>query len=116
MGGIKAYCSHNGANRRLLGTAQMEHGSTSVQEESTRWTIFAVFKIKKGNLGLFQGARLIPHAPKLLDHVFGAGKKFRLRNRYDHETDDSESYLVGIAMDFHRHRFRLSFWNTTRHS
>jgi hypothetical protein len=47
MGGIKAYCSHNGANRRLLGTAQMEHGSTSVQEESTRWTIFAVFEIKK---------------------------------------------------------------------
>jgi hypothetical protein len=77
---------------------------------------FAVFKIKKGNLGLFQGARLIPHAPKLLDHVFGAGKKFRPRNRYDHETDDSKSYLVGIAMAFHRHRFRLSFWNTTRHS
>jgi len=56
------------------------------------------------------------HASKLLDQVFGAGKKFRPRNRYDHETDDSKSYLVGIAMDFHRHRFWLSFWNTTRHS
>ena len=79
-------------------------------------TIFAVFDIKKGNLGLFQGAWLIPHAPKLLVYGFGAGKKFRPRNRYDHKTDDSKSYLVGIAMAFHCHRFWLSFWNTTRHS
>jgi len=48
--------------------------------------------------------------------VFGAGKKFRPRNRYDHETDDSKSYLLGITMAFQRHRFWLSFMNTTRHS
>jgi hypothetical protein len=75
-------------------------------------TIFAV----KGKSRLIPGYPVVPHASKLLDHVFGAGKKFRPRNRYDHETDDSKSYLVGIAMDFHRHRFWLSFWNTTRHS
>jgi len=33
MDGIKASLSHDGANRRLLGTAPMEHGSTSVQEQ-----------------------------------------------------------------------------------
>jgi hypothetical protein len=86
MDEIKAYLSHDAANRRLLGTTQMEHGSTSAQEGQTRCTVLAVFKIKKGNLGLFQGTRLVPHASKLLDHVFGAGKKFRPRNRYDHET------------------------------